>query len=96
MIDVCIFEGEWRLGIIAGRQRSRTTRGGELGPGAVRHGGPAGGFAGLVLPKLPAKVFPFLVLISPRPISVSFIVEIDNKKARRLNSVLLLIFFPAN
>ena len=53
-------------------------------------------FAGLVLPKLPAKVFPFLVLISPRPISVNFIVEIDNKKARRLNSVLLLIFFPAN
>lgn len=53
-------------------------------------------FAGLVLPKLPAKVFPFLVLISPRPISVKFIVEIDNKKARRLNSVLLLIFFPAN
>ena len=35
LFDVCIFEGEWRLGIIAGRERSRTTRGGELGPGAV-------------------------------------------------------------
>jgi hypothetical protein len=27
----------------------------------------AADFAGLVLPKLPANVFPFLVLMSPRP-----------------------------
>ena len=40
MFDVCIFEGEWRLGIIAGRERSRTTRGGDLGPGPYVTAGP--------------------------------------------------------
>lgn len=40
----------------------------------------AAGFAGLALPKLPAKVFPFLVLISPRPIYGSLSVGL--KKAR--------------